>query len=161
MKIIASFFFLLLFSVNTNIEEIRKLYVKAYDSEVNSKEFAKKLESISSDNDVVLVAYKGASMAMVSKYEKKAGQKIKAFKEGAKLIESSIASQPENIELRMIRLSVQESVPKIVKYHKNITEDKSFVLENYTTQSATLREYLKNFILQSKSFSKEEKKSVN
>ena len=128
MKTISSFLLVLFFFIS-NVEEIRKLYIKAYDSETSSKEFAKKMEGVSVEGNIVLSAYKGASLAMISKYEKKVGQKIKTFKEGAKLIESSITSQPENVELRMIRLSVQENVPKIVKYNKNIAEDKEMILK--------------------------------
>jgi len=95
-----------------------------------------------------------------SKFEKKLGEKINRFKEGAKLLESTIKSEPNNIEIRMIRLSIQEDVPGITGYKKNIKEDKKFLTENYSKQNAALKEYLKDFILQSKSFSEKEKQFV-
>jgi hypothetical protein len=159
MKFLFSFFFFLFSISNPTITEIRKLYPNASKSESNSKEFALKLTDISTD-DKTLVAYKGASITMVAKFKKKVSDKISTFKEGSKLIELAVASEPNNIEIRLIRLSVQENVPGIVKYKKNILEDKSFILKQYKEQSSMLKEYLKSYILQSKSFSLEEQKAI-
>ncbi|GAA6764110.1 hypothetical protein AAFH68_00380 [Flavobacterium sp. CGRL1] len=62
--------------------------------------------------------------------------------------------------MRMIRLSIQEDVPAITGYKKNIKEDKKFITTYYPSQSGALKEYLKDFVLQSKSFSEKEKQFV-
>lgn len=159
MKTLFSFFVLASLFNNPTITEIRKLYPNASKSESNAKEFALKLTDVATD-DKTLLAYKGASITMIAKFKKKVSDKISAFKEGSKLIELAVATEPNNIEIRFIRLSVQENVPAIVKYKKNISEDKVFILKQYKEQSATLKEYLKSFILQSKSFSAEEQKAI-
>lgn len=159
MKTLLSFFFLFSILNNPTIAEIRKLYPKASETEKSAKEFASKFENFTS-TDKVLIAYKGASITVVAKFQKKAGDKIRKFKEGAKFIEQSILNDPNNIEIRFIRLSVQENVPGIVKYKMNIKEDKTFLLTHYNEQSSSLKEYLKDFILQSKSFSAQEKKTI-
>lgn len=143
-----------------DLAAIRKLYPTVTKSEANAKDFTVKLANVSNDDDKILVAYKAASILVDSKFEKKLGEKIDRFKEGAKLLESTIKSDPDNIEIRMIRLSIQENVPGITGYKKNIKEDKNFITEHYTTQNTALKEYLKNFILQSKSFSEKEKQFV-
>ena len=143
-----------------DLAAIRKLYPTVTKSEANAKDFTVKLANVSNDNDKILVAYKAASILLDSKFEKKLKQKMDRFKEGAKLLESTIKSEPNNIEIRLIRLSIQENVPGITGYKKNIKEDKKYITEHYSEQNTALKEYLKNFILQSKSFSEKEKQFV-
>jgi hypothetical protein len=136
------------------------MYTDVPNSEANAKDFVEKLSGVSNNDDKIMVAYKAASILLDSKYEKKIGEKISRFKEGAKLLESTIASEPNNIEIRMIRLSIQENVPGITGYKKNIKEDKKYLTAHYAEQSGPLKQYLKDFVLQSKSFSEKEKQFV-
>ncbi len=158
MKIFFSFFVLLLFSSNPNLAEIRKAFPTSATSEISASAFAAKLTDVSFE-DKTLLAYKGASITMVAKFKKKVSEKINTFKDGSKLIESAVASEPNNIEIRLIRLSIQENVPGIVNYKKNIKEDAAFIVKNFKVQNSILKEYIRNFVLQSKSFSAEEKQT--
>lgn len=160
MKLIFSLFLWIAFIGNPDLAAIRKMYSDVTKSEANAKEFTEKLAGINNNDDKILVAYKAASILLDSKFEKKLGEKINRFKEGAKLLESTIKSEPDNIEIRMIRLSIQEDVPGITGYKKNIKEDKKFITAHYAEQSAALKEYLKAFVLQSKSFSEKERQFV-
>lgn len=159
MKTIFLTFFILFFSIPT-LTEVRKLYATANNSESNAKEFAQKLNEVSKGDNKTLVAYKGASIAILSKMEKKGSDKSKKFKEGAALIDFAVANEPNSIEIRMIRLSIQENVPKIVNYRGNKKEDKKFLLDHYKEQTGALKNYISDFILQSKSFTEAEKQSV-
>jgi hypothetical protein len=141
-------------------EEIRKLYPNANSSEANASVFASKLKEVSEKDAAILLAYKGASIIMVSKFEKKLSNKISRLKEGAKWIEKAVASDPKNVEIRLVRLSIQENLPNIVHYKKNKTEDKNFIFLHYKEGTGSLSTYIKNFILQSKSFSNEEKQAI-
>lgn len=160
MKLLLTLLLWVNFAGNPDLASIRKMYTGVTKSENNAKEFSAKLADVSNNDDKVLVAYKAASILLDSKYEKKLKDKMDRFKEGATLLESTIKSEPNNIEIRMIRLSIQENVPGITGYKKNIKEDKKFLTDNYASQNATLKEYLKDFILQSKSFSEKEKQFV-
>jgi hypothetical protein len=154
-------YFLLFFFSNPSITEIRKLYGTANSSESTATAFATKLIDVSKeDANKVLVAYKGASIIILSKLEKKVADKSKKFKEGASFLEYSITNEPNSIETRMIRLSIQENVPKIVKYRGNIKEDKKFLLDHYKEQTGALKSYIGDFIAQSKSFTSAEKQLV-
>ncbi|MBP4137320.1 hypothetical protein [Flavobacterium geliluteum] len=143
-----------------DIASIRKMYPTVGKSEANAKEFTAKLAGIANTDETILVAYKAASILLDSKYEKKLSSKMNRFKEGAKLLESTITSEPNSVEIRMIRLSIQENVPGITGYKKNIKEDKAFIIAHINEQNATLKEYIKAFIVQSKSFSAKEKQSA-
>jgi hypothetical protein len=159
MKTTFLFLFLWFFG-NPSITEIRKLYATATISESNAKEFAAKLNEVSKEDNKTLVAYKGASLTIVSKLEKKVSDKSKKFKDGSSLIEYAVANEPNSIEIRMIRLSVQENVPKIVNYRGNKKEDARFLLDHYKEQAGTLKAYIGDFIVQSKSFTVAEKQLV-
>jgi len=160
MKLLLTFILWVNFAATPDLVSIRKIYPDVAKSEANAKEFTAKLAGVSNNDDKILVAYKAASILVDSKFEKKLGEKIERFKEGAKLLEATIKSDPSNIEMRMIRLSVQEDVPGITGYKKNIKEDKKFIATYYAAQGAALKEYLKDFVLQSKSFSEKEKQFV-
>lgn len=160
MKMLLTLLLWITFSGMPDLAAIRKMYTGVSKSESNAKEFSEKLAGVSNTDDKTLVAYKAASILLDSKFEKKLKDKIDRFKEGAKLLESTIKSEPENIEIRLIRLSIQENVPGITGYKKNITEDKKYITEHYAEQNNALKDYLKNFVLQSKSFSEKEKQFV-
>lgn len=160
MKLLLSIFLWFSFIGNPDLAAIRKLYPDVNKSEANAKSFTEKLSGVSNNDDKILVAYKAAAILLDSKFEKKLKEKMNRFKEGAKLLESTIASEPNNIEIRMIRLSIQENVPGITGYKKNIKEDKKYITTHYSEQNTALKEYLKDFVLQSKSFSEKEKQFV-
>ena len=160
MKLLLSLLLWVNFNGQPDLAAIRKMYPSVTKSESNAKDFMVKLAAISEDNDKVLVAYKAASILLSSKYEKSLASKKSRFKEGAKLLESAVKNKPDEIEIRLIRLSIQENVPPITGYKKNIKEDKTFITTHYSEQNNSLKEYLKAFILQSKSFSEKEKQFV-
>lgn len=160
MKLLMTLLLWVNFAGNPDLASIRKMYTNVTKSESNAKEFSEKLSGVSNNDSEVLVAYKAASILLDSKFHKKLQDKIDRFKEGAKLLESTIKSDPNNIEIRMIRLSIQENVPGVTGYKKNIKEDKKYLTEHYADQSGALKEYLKDFILQSKSFSEKERQFV-
>lgn len=145
---------------NPDLAEVRKLYTDAAKSESNTKAFNEKVATIAdNDPDKVLVAYKGCGLTLNSKFSKVLVDKISFMKAGAKLIDAAVAADPNNVEIRMIRLSVQESVPKIVGYRANKKEDKAMILKNFK-DTGELKEYIRNFINQSKSFTPAERKSL-
>lgn len=160
MKLLVSLLLWINFANTPDLASIRKIYPDVAKSEANAKEFTEKLSGVSNNDEKILVAYKAASILVDSKFESIMGSKISRFKEGAKLLEATLKSDPNNIEIRMIRLSIQEDVPGITGYKKNIKEDKKFITEHYPAQTGALKEYLKDFVLQSKSFSEKEKQFV-
>lgn len=155
-----TFLFIFLFFANPSVTEIRKLYKTAAATESVAKDMAAKLTDVTKEDNKVLVAYKGASIIILSKLEKKVADKSKKFKEGAALLEYAATAEPNAIEIRMIRLSIQENVPKIVNYRGNKKEDKKFLLDHYKEQTGVLKAYVGEFISQSNSFTAIEKQLI-
>ena len=93
-------------------------------------------------------AYVAALTMKKAGFVKGAGEKLKVFKEGARVLEQEIKIQPDNAEYRFLRLTIQEHAPKILKYNKQIDEDKRAVVAAYSklhpnVQSA-VADYAKN-----------------
>lgn len=160
MKGVYFLFVSLLMLFNQDLTEIRKIYPNVLKSESNVKEFTAKLKDITFDSDKTLIAYKGASITLNSRYIKGLGKRMQTFKEGVKWIEFAIEKEPKNIEARLVRLSVQENVPPITGYKKNIKEDVAYLLSHYKEQPSALKEYLIDYMKQSKSFSDVEKQTI-
>lgn len=152
---------LLFLSINvlsTDIITVRSAYKEAAQDATKIEAFSKLLSNISKNDDITLVAYKGASITLLAKNEKKIKDKKSQFIEGVSYVEYAIEKAPNNIEIRFIRLGIQENTPKILKYKNNIEEDKQFILNQFKTiSSSNLRNHIKDYILQSKAFSDEEK----
>ena len=107
---------------------------------------------------MVLIAYKGAIATLKAKYAKGVKHKKEYFKAGKELLESAVAGDPGNIEIRCLRLSVQENAPKIVGYKEHIEEDKKFILDHYQhTTSKEAKAFVKNYVRQSALFEDSEK----
>lgn len=160
MKLLIAFISSVLFLAAADISDVRKAYPDAASTKAKSNAFHKLLADVpDNDPNKVLVAYKGCAETLLSKHSGVLSGKIKHMKAGAKLLDASVAAEPENVEIRMIRLSVQENVPAIVGYKENIKEDKAAILAGWQ-KTGTLKEYIKNFMLRSKSFSKEEKDAL-
>lgn len=162
MKPIILFLSLSVFLIKLDINEVRQLYKQSVGSKENTYILFEKLKSITKNDSNVLVAYKGAATAMTGKYEKGVKEKTTVFKSGVSLVEYAIEQEPDNIEIRFVRLSIQQNSPKFLKYKVHLEEDKKFVLTNYKNiQSVELKNYLKDYILHSNNFTDEEKNVIS
>lgn len=151
---------LLFFCTLANAQELsdlRKLYPQASANASAAATFTEKVSAFDTAGNHVVAAYKAASLTLKSKFSKKLQEKISFFKDGANMLDDAISHDPNNVEMRMIRLSIQENVPAIVNYKKNKEEDTHFIYSHFQELSGGLREYIRNFILRSKSFSKQQK----
>ncbi len=162
MKFLFVLFFTTLFLVTPDLNKIREDYINAVHSKENTEKLYNDLAVVSKGDAKILVAYKGAVTTLKAKFAQSPKDKKELFKEGATLIEYAAAEDPDNIEIRCIRLGVQENTPKVLKYRKNIPEDKQYILDHYNEiTSSKLKGYIKGFILHSKSFTETEKASFN
>ena len=95
-------------------------------------------------------AFEGALLMRKSSVLKVPAQKLSTFKQGYKLLESSIAKEPKNVEYRFLRLMIQENAPKIVGYNKNLSEDSKLIKEGYKLLSAETQQAILAYSKQSK-----------
>lgn len=152
------FLFTSSFCASQELSDLRARYPKANLQETVTDALFEDLSLILKKDDKILVAYKGAVATLKAKYAKGFLKKKSYFKQGAELLEYAIAEAPKNIEIRCLRLSVQENSPRIVGYKKNIKEDKQFLLDHYTSNTDTeVKKFVKGYVLISNVFTDAEK----
>ncbi len=142
-----------------DLSSVREEYYAASKTKQSALEFYNLMADYSKDNKTLL-AYKGAAIALKSKFTFEKIKKKKLFIEAVTLIENSVKADPNNAEIRLVRLSIQENTPKFLKYKANIEEDKKIILTSYDKQSKELKEYIKIYIGQSTVFTDSEKQKI-
>lgn len=157
MKLILSFLTVFFLFFQTGLDALRNSYTKANSSNANTEAFINIAEK-QSGSDVVTNGYKAAAKIMEAKIAKQNRKSL--VKSGATTLESIIKNNPNNIELRLIRLSIQENIPKIVGYRGSLKDDKAFILNNYGKQNATMKNYIKRFAAQSKTITDTERATL-
>ncbi|NKQ39260.1 MAG: hypothetical protein HF967_07320 [Methanosarcinales archaeon] len=161
MKLSILFLSIFILSINPNITDVRNNYKEAVISKSKTFLLYDDLKNITKNDDLRLVAYKGAVTALTAKYLKGAKLKGETFKKGIKWVEYAVAQSPSCIEIRFVRLSIQQNSPKFLKYNDDIEADKKFILNNFNQiKSSDLKEYLKGYILESENFTEEEKNVI-
>lgn len=157
MKLIFSFLTAFILFFQSGLESLRESYAKANSSNANTEEFINIAEK-TSGSDAVIQGYKAAAKIMEAKITKNNRKAL--VKSGATSLEAIIKSNPNNAELRVIRMSVQENIPKIVGYRGSLKDDKAFLLNNYSKQNSALKTYIRKFAMQSKTMTAAEKNSL-
>lgn len=119
-----------LFKANaTDLETIRKNYELAVDDKEICEKMINELSNNSTKNSLYL-AYLGAFQTIWANHVFNPISKLKTFKRGKTNIEKAINEDPNNIEIRFIRLSVQKNCPRFLGYDDNIQEDQAFLNNN-------------------------------
>ncbi len=153
LYIVVALFFTNLSAEVISMEEIRESYKVCNVSKENAEDFYKLTKKALDNKEAIYQGYHGAALALKASFSWNPVSKLSYFNKGKKMIDDAIKLDLDNIELRMIRLSIQSNVPKIIGYYKNIEEDKNFILENVEKiTSSELKEYIEGFIAYSEVF---------
>ena len=75
----------------------------------------------------VHLAYLGACQAIRAKHVKGVWSKLNTFNKGRRNIEQAVKMAPGNIEIRMIRMSVQKNCPAFLGYNDKIDQDRNYL----------------------------------
>jgi hypothetical protein len=120
-------FVVLQVAANEDMVVIRNLFYNATISADSADVLAKKLQTITADSKAELIGYKAMSKLMICYHSYNPYTKYKNFICGKELLEQAIKKDPDNIELRFLRLTVQLNVPPFLSYSNNIMEDKTMI----------------------------------
>ncbi|MBP2832134.1 hypothetical protein J8281_08010 [Aquimarina sp. U1-2] len=158
MKIVILLLVICSLNLNTEdigMEQIRASYRVCSTSKENAEQFYDLTKKALRNEAAIYKGYHGAALALKASFSWNPISKLSYFNKGKKMIEHAIKLDPDNVELRMIRVSIQSNVPKVIGYYENIEEDKNFILDNVSTiTSSSLKEYIQGFIEYSEVFSK-------
>jgi len=68
---------------------------------------------------------------------------LKTFNSGKQNIDAALGLDPENVEIRFIRLSVQKNAPSFLGYNSNIKEDSDFIKKHrHLVTSVVLQKHI-------------------
>lgn len=146
MKISVFIAFLLSIMAFTNqilIDEARMNYNKVIKDKVLCKKMIVEFEKAKNISALNL-AYLGGFQTIWANHVFSPLKKLNTFNTGKKHIEMAIKNEPDNAEIKFIRLSVQKNAPSFLGYRSNIKEDTEFIKRNlHQIQSEILQENIK------------------
>ena len=130
MKSILLIILLHIFVDNSDINIIRKLYLSAYIDEIHCNNLGEKLNTIENNTSSLIKGYKGCFYFIKCKFNNNPIDKLIYFNKGKELLEEAIKQDPNSVELKFLRYSIQKHIPKFLLYSYNIQKDLNFVNEN-------------------------------
>lgn len=108
--VLLSTMFLLTGFTATGLDVVRANYNKVLSDKKLCKEMISELEKTKT-NSATHLAYLGGLKAIWANHVFSPISKVNTFDEGKKNIEKAIKAEPDNVELRFIRLSIQKNAP--------------------------------------------------
>ena len=112
---------------NSELIKIRNLYEQAALKEDVHLKLANLLLNLKVESPLIN-SYKGANIMIGANYVFNPISKLSKFNKGKKLIEYAVERDPNNIEIRYIRFTVQTNLPKFLGYSSYINKDKEFII---------------------------------
>jgi hypothetical protein len=139
------------FANNYNIVSLRKLYNEAVIKKDSAEKFLILMDAVKNETTPILLCYKGMAKLMQSKYLINPYSKIESFNSGKNILEKAVNKEPDNIEIRFMRFSIQTNVPSFLNYNNNINEDKLIILNGWSKiTDLDLKQKIKAYMLKSK-----------
>lgn len=110
----------------------------------------------------VFMAYLGTLQAMLAGNKSNPFSKLSWFNKGKATIENAIKQEPNNPEIRFLRLSVQLKTPSFLFYYGDIDVDKKIVInQNEYFKRIGIQKEVNQFLIENAELTKEEKTRLN
>ncbi len=115
-------------SQNT-IQQVREdLFYSDFDLE-KCFEFDKSITALK-DTSPLTQAYKAAAEALIAKHSWNPVTKFSYLNSAQKLLDEAVSKDALNIEIRFLRLYIENSIPAYMGMSKNKKEDKQVIIDN-------------------------------
>lgn len=125
---------------------------------LNEQKVADFLAKISATKNNTLIGYKGALTMIMAKHTMNPFKKLDCFNTGKSLLEQALIKEPNNVELRYLRFSIQCNAPAFLDYNSQRESDKVFLLKQANIiKDADLKGRMIHFLLQCPALSATEK----
>lgn len=121
--------FFLLNAPTSDLEGVRTNYSKLVADKSLCERMLDEL-SQTQEQSATHRAYLGGVQSIWANHVFNPISKLQTFKEGKRNIERAIQMDPDNVEIRYIRLSVQKNAPSFLGYRANVMEDTEFIHKN-------------------------------
>jgi hypothetical protein len=148
------------FAQKDELYQIRKEYRTANKDSLSCAKLYNKMAGMNNGNNI-MNGYKGAVTMMYAEFIKDKAEKLRLVKKGRDILESAIAKDKENPELRLLRFTIQTNAPKILGYNKELDADKNLILQKYDTiQDQEVKTSIRSFLLLSGRVTASEKEKL-
>jgi len=107
--------------------DCRDYYYGVCLNEVSIKDFDSYLELHKGNEEILIKAYQAIIWFLWADYYINPLQKWKCFNKGKKNLDFLIDRNKNNTELRFLRLTIQNNLPKFLGYNNNTKEDTDFI----------------------------------
>lgn len=114
-------------SANESIISFRTYYYNVCLQKTPVEEFSAFLELHKERNDLAIETYRSVIWFLWADYYFNPFKKWGCFLNGKKSLELLVKSNPNNIELRFLRLTIQENIPAFLGYNDSKIEDRQFI----------------------------------
>lgn len=121
------------FAGTPDLKMIRSMLEKASTEESSCRKLIEILEPYNKENGTLFFGYRACATMMMAQFVFNPFAKISYFKKGRNMLESAIAADPGNIELRLLRFCTQLDIPSFLGYNDNLKEDKQFLLNSLSS----------------------------
>ena len=115
----------------SNQEEVKRVRAAIMRGIVNEKvndSLLKVLKEINAPSPI-MQAYLGTSLSLVAKHAWDPYTKIKYLIKSEAELKKAIAREPENLEIRFMRFSIESNCPGFIGFSKNIEADKKIIIK--------------------------------
>ncbi len=144
----------------TDISELRKQMLRAINSPKVTDSLYNKLQKINQKVPLV-VAYLGALEALKAKDSWNLYKKVKFLNLSNKTVLQAVNANPNDMEIRFVRFSIQTNLPHFLGLNKDLDSDKNQILQqlkqkNYGLADKVFVQNIIKFMLNSKQCSPQE-----
>ncbi|QSE97824.1 hypothetical protein [Fulvivirga lutea] len=150
--------------VKPTIAEIREeLFYTDFDLE-KCYAFYNKLAVLQQETPTI-AAYEAAAKALVAKHSWNPITKINSIREAMKMLTSAVDLDKTNLEIRFLRLYIENSLPEYLGMKDNLEEDKQVILKNIqwldtSDLNADIIKYILNYMSSAVTCTSEEIKII-
>ena len=134
-------FISVLFSIQSQLTEVRNTYIKAIDK----VSYADRLVDLTkNESSGIKIAYHYTGVALQAKHSWNLVTKMSKAKEAAKGLNEAVLKDKSNVEIRFLRYCVQKKTPRFLGYNDNLELDYQFIIQNIDIHSKELQEYIRS-----------------
>ncbi|AMP98553.1 hypothetical protein AY601_1638 [Pedobacter cryoconitis] len=143
------------------ITELRTLYYESANDKAAAGKLLDLLSNVDDQSSQLLICYKGVAEMMQAKYTMSPISKFRRFKKGKEYIESAVAIDPENLEIRFLRFTIQTNLPSFLGYNDHIIADKTILIKNLDQiHDKPFKQLVINYLFASKNMTEKERNSI-
>jgi hypothetical protein len=129
--VLSSFFIVQMF-FSQDVASYRKMIQKSEQSEKDALVFLEKSKTeYDKTKKPIVLSFYAASQFFMAKHSGNLIKKYSYFNRGKKLLDQAVSLDPDNLEIRFLRLLCQDKTPRVLGYTQYLDEDKAFVVREY------------------------------